>query len=155
LSDLVRIDTQLLVLLTAGLVSRDIIVKHKRLKKYRADHYLLLAQTIGSRRLCVTPNVATETHNLLGQHPEPEKSGLIAQLGIILLDSIDNYVPNKIAVCSPTYARLGLSDTVLFVTRAPELLTDDFDLYRAALQDGQHVTMFTHLRTKAGIIEAK
>lgn len=144
------IDSNLLVLLIVGSVGRDIIAKHRRLKEYTVEDYDILIDLLNQAdQVFVTPNTLTETSNLLAQHKDPERSQFFETLRLIIQESKETFVVSLEASNNKAFVRLGLTDAALLTaaTRETPLVTVDFDLYRAALENGEDtVVNFTHLR---------
>ena len=131
------VDANLLVLLIVGSIDERIIARHRRLGDYTAtDYYNLLALLGRVNRIFVTPNTLTEASNLLRQHREPERSGLMARFSILINDSDEIVIASAQAAASPHFAQLGLTDAVLLESISPQtpLLIVDRDLYVAALE---------------------
>ena len=142
------VDSNLLTLLIAGRVNRTLIAKHRRLSGYTPEHYDILVNFLsGARRVYVTPNVLTETSNLLGQHADPERSQLMAALREVIFRSEEIIVKSADASRNKAFTRLGLADAALLelATQETTLITVDLDLYLAALENGANAVNFTHL----------
>ncbi len=151
----VVLDANLLVLLVVGMASPSYIARHRRLREYTAEDFLLLKAMLGPvRRVVVTPNVLTEASNLLRQTPEPIRSeaGEVFRRLIAGLD--ETYIPSRTAIGRDEFMALGLADAASLETNSTEntLLTVDFDLYWRALHAGQRAENFTHHREAAGLI---
>lgn len=145
------IDANLLVLLVVGSVGRDLISKHKRLRRaYTAEDYELLVDLLSRvNRVFVMPNTLTEASNLLAHHAEPERSQLFDKLRTLIHESQEICVASKDASDNSAFRRLGLTDAALLevVTTESPLLTVDLSLYLAALKKGEGAAVnFTHLR---------
>lgn len=144
------IDANLLVLLVAGAVDRDIIARHGRLQDYTAGDYDLLFNLVHEAdRLFVTPNTLTEASNLLSQHGEPDRTLLRDALRGVILDSEEVVVASADASAARAYLRHGLTDAVLLeaVSEETPLLTMDGDLYQEALAGGGETAVnFEHVR---------
>ena len=144
------IDANLLVLLVAGNENRDLIGRHRALRRFTADDYdLLRVEAAGIGRLFVTPNTLTEASNLLGLHSDPERSRLFARLKLLIDAGDEVIVRSADASANSEYTRLGLTDAALLevVTADTPLLTVDMDLYLAALQKDPYAALnFDHLR---------
>ena len=144
------IDANLLVLLIVGSVRRDLIAKHRRLRKFTAEDFDRLINLINRvDRVLVTPNTLTETSNLLEQHREPERSRFFDKLRFIIQESKEVVVASAVASRNNAFERLGLTDAALLeaVTAETPLVTVDLDLYLAALAKGQDTAVnFTHLQ---------
>ena len=144
------LDTNLLILLVVGQVSRELISKHRRLRSYDESDYDLLTKTLSSfQRLIVTPNSSTETSNLIidGMR-DPIRSRLLAVFGAILAGSDEHYEPSASISMTPEFIRLGLTDATWLkvLDRGSVLLTDDGVLYSAALQNGIETYNFSYVR---------
>lgn len=144
------IDANLLVLLVAGSTNRDLITKHRRLREYSEEDYDILLNVIGQvERVYVTPNTLTEASNLLSQHADPERSQMLNMLRYVIHHSEEVMIESATASSRTEFSRLGLTDSALLEATSEErpLLTVDFSLYHAALQNGVgNAVNFTHLR---------
>jgi hypothetical protein len=140
----VIIDANLLVLLIVGSLDRRQISRHKRTRPYDEEAYDNLVRYLkGFGKIIVTPNVLTETSNLL----EKDARALAVFKGLVAtLD--ERYIPSERAVAAPQFERLGLTDAGLLATLATDsvLLTADLDLYLAAIRLKRAAVNFTHLR---------
>ena len=133
------VDTNLLLLFVVGSESPHLISKHRRLESYSEDDYYALHILLNhAGRIFVTPNTLTETCNLLGQHGEPERSGLLRRLQAIIQDTQEIVISSARASAHPAFCRLGLTDVVLLEAASSDtpLLTLDFQLYAAGLAKG-------------------
>ena len=144
------IDANLLVLLIVGSVGRDLIAKHRRLKKFTVEDFDRLINLINRvDRVFVTPNTLTETSNLLAQHGEPERSRFFDRLQFIIQESKEIVVASTVAARNNAFKQLGLTDSALLEAATPEtpIVTVDLDLFHAALEKGQDTAVnFTHLQ---------
>ncbi len=109
----------------------------------------LLVEIIGRFAvLMVTPNIVTETSNLLRFGSQDERLSLALATG--LQEWVEVYRPSRSAVQHRAYARLGLSDVVMLdVLKGRDdtiLLTADVDLYIAGQYEGLQVENFNHIR---------
>ena len=148
----ILLDTNLLLLFVVGRIDPNIVGRHKNLRAYTvADYELLIAQLRKATRILVTPNILTETSNLLAQIGEPDRTQLFTgfQTLIQAMNVIDEFhVPSTTAAGRGEFVRLGLADAVALVEHDDDftLLTVDGPLYHAALAAGRKATNFTHLR---------
>lgn len=144
------IDANLLVLLIVGSVGRDLIAKHRRLRRFTVEDFDRLINLLRPvEQVFVTPNTLTETSNLLAQHGEPERSRFFDSLRFIIQESKEVVVDSTEASRNDAFKRLGLTDAALLevVTAETPLLTVDFDLYLAASAKGQDTAVnFTRLQ---------
>lgn len=144
------IDSNLLLLLIVGSVGRDLIDKHRRLRRFAGEDFDRLINLLDRvDQIFVTPNTLTETSNLLAQHADPERSRFFDKLRFIIQESREIVVASTVASRNNAFSRLGLTDTALLevVTAETPLVTVDLDLYLAALAKGQDTAVnFTHLQ---------
>lgn len=142
----VIIDANLLVLLVVGKLDRRLISRHKRTRAYDDNAYEILVRYLKRfGKIIVTPNVLTETSNLLEDGKDPRALGILKDF-VASLD--ERFIPSERAVAQPHFERLGLTDAGLLDTWASDsvLLTADLDLYIAATQLQRTAINFTHLR---------
>ena len=147
----IALDANLLILLVVGLVDRDLIQTHKRTKSFEpADFDLLTSILAGYDEIVVTPNVLTETSNLLAQVREPARTRLMRQLALIVPTQREEYVASAEVTRHPDFVRLGLTDCGLLDVVGDELvmLTTDHDLYMAASRQNAKTINFNHLRQR-------
>lgn len=146
------LDTNLLVLLIVGSHDRSLVSRHKRTVQYTTEDFDLLLELVGGYdELLVTPNILTETSNLLRQIRAPLDSQLTEVLGTWINQPImrENYVASANASGVEEFPRLGLTDAgILELLSGPvPFLTDDLDLYVAvSTKHPNLVANFNHLR---------
>lgn len=92
----VILDTNLLILLVAGLFDIEKVRHHKRLQNFRLpdDHDTLVLLMEGAKEIVVTPNTLSEASNLLrliGGMPRLELTRL---LGVFIQTHSEIYVPS-------------------------------------------------------------
>jgi hypothetical protein len=105
-------------------------------------------------QLAVTPNVLTETSNLLGYSREPIRSELFATFRNLIAQWDETLVSSPKAADRPEFIRLGLADaSLLECCEVPAtLLTSDLQLYLAASAKEYAATNFNHLRERRGLL---
>ena len=144
------IDANLLLLLIVGSVGRDLISKHRRLRRFTVEDFDRLINLLDRvEQVFVTPNTLTETSNLLAQHGDPERSHFFDRLKFIIQESKEVVVASTVASRNNAFERLGLTDAALLEVATAEtpLVTVDLNLYLAALAKGQDAAVnFTHLQ---------
>ena len=144
------IDANLLLLLIVGSVGRDLIAKHRRLRRFTVEDFDRLINLLNRvEQVLVTPNTLTETSNLLAQHGDPERSHFFDRLKFIIQESKEVVVASTVASRNNAFKRLGLTDAALLEVATAEtpLVTVDLNLYLAALAKGQDAAVnFTHLQ---------
>lgn len=144
------LDTNLLLLFIVGTTNRDLIAKHKRLRKnFSLDDFDLLWRLIANTpHVFVTPNTLTETSNLLGYIDEPARTQVFETFRALILSMQEEYVESRKAAGVEEFLRLGLTDSALLeiASKSRLLLTTDLDLYLSALNRGASAENFNHLR---------
>ena len=144
------IDANLLLLLIVGSVGKDLVAKHRRLRRFTVEDFDLLINLLQpAEQVFVTPNTLTETSNLLAQHKDPERSRFFDRLKFIIQESKEVVVASTEASRNDAFKRLGLTDAALLEAATPEtpIVTVDLDLFHAALEKGQDTAVnFTHLQ---------
>jgi hypothetical protein len=145
----VLVDANILALWIVGQVSEDQVPKCRRTRHYSVLDYRILVEYLTRYTdIVTTPNIGTETSNLLGALSGKylEKARLILSRGIMVWNEI--YVKSLKAVQAPEYLRLGLTDSAILLAANSniEVLTDDLDLYLALESRRIPVKNFTHLR---------
>jgi hypothetical protein len=145
------LDTNLLILLVAGVFDIEKVRNHKRLQNFQLpdDYDTLLLHLEGAREIIVTPNTLSEASNLLrliGGEPRKELTKL---LGFFIQGHPEIYVPSVEASQEPEFVSLGLTDAVLLHLAEQRidgerrrLITTDFDLVMAALERDLDVINF-------------
>lgn len=147
----VALDTNLLVLLVVGTLDRRLIPRHKRTRKFTPEDFDTLIDEIERyRRIVVTPNVVTETSNLLKQTNETTAHRLLERLRQLLSSLSERFVTSIEAAAAPSFARLGIADaaTLHKPPAGSVLLTDDLPLYLEASRLGRTAVNFTHLQAR-------
>ena len=127
----VVIDTNLLVLLIVGSVDEK-RVGTKRTKEFTRQHYLGLLRFLEDMdTVYVTPNVLTETSNLLQGLGDPR---LMERLRRLVEQSREIPIESKIAVRHKKFPQVGLADAALLevISAKKPLLTTDFALFGIA-----------------------
>jgi hypothetical protein len=151
------LDANLAVLLAIGTAGRSLIANHRRTeRKYDISAFNLLLEIIGrSSGLIFTPNVLTETSNLIRQAKGSIRVRCSFALSQIISNSSEKIIYSRVACGKTDYLRLGLTDAVLLsvASSGGELLTDDLDLYFAAEKAKIRVWNFTRLRDELGAFD--
>ena len=108
------LDTNVLVLLVVGLADPDLIGVHKNTQAFNSAHFDVLFETLSPEMSIVsTPNVLTETSNMLAQIGEPKRSKIMNRFALLIEDLEEIYLPRKAAAKSAHFVRLGLTDAVI------------------------------------------
>jgi rRNA-processing protein FCF1 len=145
----VLIDTNLLVLLTVGIYRRGRIATFKRTRQYTLDDFTLMLGLFNhfDRRL-TSPNILTETDNLLRQLPESEHQATARIMAALVARLFEQYQMSTEAVQTASFARLGLTDCVT-ISLAHDVLvmTDDLRLANELSRLGRDAININHIRT--------
>lgn len=143
------LDTNLLVLLIAGLTEKHLLGRHKRLRAYsEADFDLLCGLIEGAQKVVVTPHVLAETSNLLGQDHDPTSQRLRRTLARLVETQEELHTPCIELATNTHFNRLGVADCGLLSVLDKEtiLLTADLELYLVAASIHEATMNFNHLR---------
>jgi hypothetical protein len=138
------LDTNLLILLVAGLLSKEKIGKFKRTNCFIPQDFEVLEQIIAqSKQLFTTPNILTEATNLLD-------SELLPVLSVLTQNLTESYHPSiEIMNYDPAcYLKFGLSDAVLrkVAEHGILILTVDAPFYHYASSLDLPVHNFNYVR---------
>ncbi len=132
----IAIDTNLLLLLVVGHVSRPFIRQHKRLAAFTGrDFDQLSIAVIQADSIVTTPNVMTEVSNLAIQGVlEPYRSQILEVLVTFSGRMIELYRPTADVLRKEDYIQFGLTDSVWLqiLDNDTILMSDDRQLCRAA-----------------------
>jgi hypothetical protein len=142
-------DSELLVLLVAGSISREYLGRHKCLRAYDQTDFDLLPEFIAkSSGVIATPNTLTETSNLVSQIDESAKTYIATTFAKFANALEERYATSRRATQQSEFTRLRLTDSVLLdeLANAHVLLTADARLHYAALQRGYASVNFRNLR---------
>ena len=139
------VDTNLLVLLVVGNVDSDHIQRYKRTRSYTISDYKKLSQILADvKQILVTPNILTETNNLLG-----DDKRMAEMLKKLIHSSYikEIYVKSRMVIERDEFEWLGLTDCGLLMVITPEtpLLSDDFNLTRTALKLNSRTAIHFHV----------
>jgi hypothetical protein len=142
------LDSELLVLFVVGSYDPSRIDRFKRTNKYDIRAFELLSAILARfDSFWVTPHVLTEASNWLGYLDDPIRADCRNGLASLVRVWHEQYTPAAVLVNGDVYERLGLTDESLFALRhRGTLVTDDLDLYLAALGVGAECINFTHER---------
>lgn len=143
------LDANLLVLLVVGLTDSSLILKHKRTRNFQVDDLALLKEILERvQTILVTPHIAAEASNLIGQTDDVTAAALRLTLGRLLSSVQEKYEPSTLLVEEADFPRLGLTDAgVLRLAREQiPVLTADLGLYIAASKLCTASVNFNHLR---------
>jgi hypothetical protein len=143
------LDAKLLTLSIAGAASPQYIARHKRLRPYTEQDFFLLVEIIKAAKVTlVTPNTLTEASNWLAYIDDPARTHIFQTFARIIPTCQERFLESQHASEVREFLRLGLTDSVLLELAKDDgtLLTDDFDLYFAAVARGYNAINFTHRR---------
>jgi len=141
------LDTNLAVLLIVGLADRTFIGQHKRLAAFDEIDFDHLKEVVDDHTsLVFSPNVLTETNNIVRQAPVRARHSIQMVFGNLIHATAERYVESALAVSRPEFRWLGLSDAVILLLASNEtlILTSDVGLYVAAQTAGLPSENFNH-----------
>lgn len=145
----VAVDANLLVLLVVGGTSQNYISRHKRCREFTKNDYGILYEFLSNfSKVIATPNILTETSNLLSHINEPARTEIFCAYRVFITGIEETIVSSQRASHRQEFLRLGLSDAALLelADRDIILLTRDSDLYLAALASGREAINFAHIQ---------
>ena len=104
----ILVDTNILLLLFVGELSRERITTFGRTEQFTPEDYDLLVSLLGRFKvIATTPNILTEVNSLLNKLGEPARE--VFARGLVLLE--ENYLPSKkIASQDWPFLKYGLTD---------------------------------------------
>ena len=150
MSELLLLDANLALLLVVGLTNERYIEKHKRLRStYDKVDFDILKQLVQKAgRILFTPNVLTETSNLSRYIEDPFRTQIATVFAQIVSNVDERFIESKSAVRHAEHRRLGLTDAALLsaADSGATILTDDVDLYLAAVRAGLKAINYSHYR---------
>ena len=143
----VLVDTNLLVLLIVGSASRNYISAHKRLDGYSEHDFDLLCEVISQfSDIWTVPHILAETSGIARQFNQAALPAIQLAIRAFLDGCTEIQPPSRAAAEQESFARLGLTDTVIlhvcglsFGGTSPTLLTTDTALADIALSQGYSV----------------
>jgi hypothetical protein len=144
----ILVDTNLLLLFVVGSTSREWIRRHKRLGAFDVRDYMILARILtAAEKLVVTPNILTETSNLLGSPKNPSDHALFRTLAEIVetADILEEvYVPSAEVAKTRQFQYLGLTDAGILSLKDQNavILTRDERLASECMNMGLSVLPF-------------
>lgn len=149
------LDTNLLLLLLAGITAPDRLTRLKRLEAYTLDDFELLHQIVRqASRVVTTPNVMTEVTNLTDWWDPTLRREVHRSLRIALDSWLETYVSSKLASREEAFERLCFSDCAAAIACSDgglQALTVDVDLYLELSRRGVECMNFHHLRSAGAI----
>ena len=158
-NDGIFLDTNVLLLLLFSRIE-PAMIGGKRLEKYTLVDAELLSSYVGNfDRILTTSHVLAETSNLAAQvlHGR-KKADFFARLSqsFCIEENRDFHQceMRSLSINEEIFINLGLTDASIVAAMAVKrlLLTDDLDLYLAAIANGAPSINFTHMREVAELI---
>ena len=144
------IDTNLYLLLLVGRTNMEKVGFDKRTQKYVIDDYFLLENTIGRfDKRYTTPNIITETSNLLGDGKRTTVHGVNRTLADDVKIIQEEHISSFACVSEPAFFKFGITDAVISLIAAQNkilVLTDDLSLYSFLSNIKLPVLNFNHFR---------
>ena len=139
---MILIDSNSLIVLVLGMIDPSLIEKNKRTSIYsHKDFEQLLEVIVDFKNLVLLPNIWTEVDNLLNRMPGRHRYTYVQTLMMLTKETTEQFLQSKVAIESPSFFDLGLTDSaILEVARECELLmTSDSKLSDHALALGINV----------------
>lgn len=148
----VLLDTNLLVLFIVGGTDLAYIGKHKNCtnRKYTEEDYnAILSLALASSGVVTTPQILSETSNLLRQTSEPIKQEVTALLRLYIKEKDEIYIHSSTSADDNFYSILGFSDVSILsaMDENTVLVTDDGPLHSAACSRSLQAIHLEEIRT--------
>lgn len=126
----ILIDTNVLVLLVVGLYREERIKTFKRTKQYTPGDFRLILRFVDRfQRRITTPNILTETDNIVRQLAQREHEHVARVLAILAAEFCEQYQPSRDITQTLWFVRLGLADCVtIAIAQDVLVITDDWEL---------------------------
>lgn len=143
------LDTNLLLVYVIGLWNPKQVGQFKRTASFCLEDFELLARLVQFfDQVITTPNILTEVNSLSNQLSEDFKSTYYSRFSEQIRLLNECYVPSLDVASMQTFARFGLTDSVIQqLTRDKYLvLTDDLKLSLHLQTNGIDALNFNHLR---------
>ena len=145
-------DTNLLVLLVIGTLSKSEIQNHKRTQsRYTDTDYQLLTEWVATfKKIVTTPNILTEASNLLEGYIYKNQYALqVLQNLVDVMDEICIDSGSAMSNYQKSFFKFGLSDTVIHILAEKKYLvvTDDLNFCAFLQGKGLLALNFNNLRT--------
>jgi hypothetical protein len=148
----ILLDANLAVLLVLGSTDRRLVGSHKRIQGYsRRDFENLTTQLAQCDAIIFLPNTLTEVSDLIGLGLYGAlREDVYAKFQRLISSCEELYIQSSTASSCDEFFRLGLTDAALLTVGGGDcvLLTDDDELYVAALASGRRVRNFRHIRAE-------
>lgn len=142
----ILVDTNILLLLFVGELSRERISTFGRTEQFTPSDYDLLVNLLERFDvIATTPNILTEVNSLLNKLGEPARRVLASGLTVLQ----ETYLPSKeIASLDWPFLKYGLTDCGIVETAKNKylVLTDDLKLKSYLSQKGIDAINFNNLR---------
>jgi predicted nucleic acid-binding protein len=120
----VIIDTNIFILLLSGLIDENKIKNYTRNSIYaKEDYYLLLDIVSKYDRIITSPNILTETDNILNRITGEDRYKYLALVKTIYKQTIEKYIKTEVVVQNWFFDTLGITDSaILMMAKESELL---------------------------------
>lgn len=146
----ILVDTNILLLLFVGELSRERIAKFGRTEQFTPQDYDLLVDLLRRFKvIATTPNILTEVNSLINQLGEPDRSKCYKIFANGTASLEETYLPSKqIASSDWPFLKYGLTDCgIAELTQNKYLvLTDDLSVTRYLNNKGIDTINFNNLR---------
>lgn len=142
----VILDTNVLLLFIAGNANRSLISEITATRAYQDSDYETLKRLVNRfRSILVTPNILTETSNLLGHR---KQTRLFLAFSVFISGAREYYVPSASVAARSDLPRFGLTDLTIDECSGSNVavITDDGPLYHFLLGRGVPAINFTYHR---------
>ncbi len=148
---MIIIDSNSLIVLVLGLIDPNLISKHKKTSIYEEQDFTDLLTVIKDfKNLLVLPNIWTEVDNLLNRFTGSYRYIYVKRLTELIKNSSEKYLHSNIAVESPYFSSLGITDSLILelAKECSFIVTSDSELSDYAIANGIKVYDMVKIRNK-------
>jgi hypothetical protein len=146
----VTIDCNVFLLLLIGGIGLDHIDKFKRTKEFQSEDYKLLVTLIQHSRLLLTPNILTESSDLIESYDKQVNNLAFLELKR-LIEVTEEKLTNSVQLTqNDCFLNFGLADSSIYdlASNGVVVITVDAPLFGLLCGKGFPVINFNHVRTE-------
>lgn len=145
----VTIDCNMFLLLLIGGLGIDHIEKFKRTCEFQKEDYFLLIRLVKHSRLLLTPNILTESSDLIDNYDRQVNNLAAQELKRLIEITEEKFTQSIRLVQNDCFLKFGLADSSIFElsSHGVVVITVDAPLFGLLSSKGFPVINFNHIRT--------
>lgn len=146
----VTIDCNVFLLLLIGGLGEKHITSFKRTNIFDNSDYLLLIKLINRSNVILTPNVLTESSNLIRTYDDSIGNKASIELKRIIASTKEIFIHSTLLTQNKCFLKFGLTDSSIYnlASKGVTAITVDAPLYGLLYNKGYPVINFNHVRFK-------